>query len=183
MKNKTLLAASLMFTAFINVAHATDDQGTVNFSGVIINPPCEINSNSKAVNVVFTPLGTNAFSAIGAEASQTQPFSINLTKCPADTKVNITFSGDTATDKTQLKALTSVADTGVGIVVYGTGSASSTKVTFDDQPNAAFQQTTGSETVNDITFNYSSKIVATVAPASIVGGDFTASSTFTVYYP
>ncbi|HCL5257978.1 TPA: type 1 fimbrial protein [Salmonella enterica] len=183
MKKKVILSASLLFAAVMGVAHAaTDDQGTVTFNGTIINPPCEIDTTSKDTRVTFTPLGTNAFAGIGEEASQTQPFSIKLIDCPANTNVNLTFAGDTATDNTQLKAVTNGEDTGVGIVVYGTDSAK-TKVTFDDEPVAGLQQISGEDEKNDITFNYISKVVATVDPASIKGGNFTATSTFTIYYP
>lgn len=182
MKKKVILSASLLLAAAINVAHATDDQGTVTFNGTIINPPCEIDSGSKSATVTFTPLGTNAFAGVGQEASQTQPVNIKLTKCPSATNVNLTFSGDIATDSTQLKATTDNEDTGVGIVMYGTDGAK-TKVTFDDQPIAALQQTSGADEKNDITFSYNSKIVATVAPGSIKGGDFTAVATYTIYYP
>lgn len=185
MKKKVLLSASLLLVAAINVAHAadsTDDQGTVTFTGTIINPPCQVDTNSEDVQVPFTPLGTNAFAGIGEEASQVQPFAIKLTNCPAKTKVNLTFAGDTATENTQLKATTAGADTGVGIVVYG-ADASTAKVVFDDQANSAFAQTTGTEEKNDLTFNFTSKVVATVAPASIKGGGFTATTTYTIYYP
>ena len=122
MKKKVLLSASLLLVAAINVAHAadlTDDQGTVTFTGTIINPPCQVDTDSEDVQVPFTPLGTNAFAGIGEEASQVQPFAIKLTKCPANTVVNLTFAGDTATENTQLKALTGGGDTGVGIVGFG----------------------------------------------------------------
>lgn len=185
MKKKVLFSASLLLATVFNVAYAadtTDDQGTVTFSGVIINPPCEVDTTSEDIKVTFTPLGTNAFAGIGEEASQVQPFSIKLINCPASTDVNLTFAGDTATDTTQLKATTDGADTGVGVVVYG-ADASNDKVTFDDKVNAAFQQKTGADEKNDLTFNFTSKVVATVTPANIVGGEFTASTTYTIYYP
>jgi len=185
MKKKVLLSASLLLVAAINVAHAadlTDDQGTVTFTGTIINPPCQVDTDSEDVQVPFTPLGTNAFAGIGEEASQVQPFAIKLTKCPANTVVNLTFAGDTATENTQLKALTGGVDTGVGIVVYG-ADASNDKVVFNDEANSAFAQTTGASEENDLTFNFTSKVVATVDPASIKGGEFAATTTYTIYYP
>ena len=185
MKKKVLLSASLLLVAAINVAHAadlTDDQGTVTFIGTIINPPCQVDTDSEDVQVPFTPLGTNAFAGIGEEASQVQPFAIKLTKCPANTVVNLTFAGDTATENTQLKALTGGVDTGGGIVVYG-ADASNDKVVFNDEANSAFAQTTGASEENDLTFNFTSKVVATVDPASIKGGEFAATTTYTIYYP
>ncbi|ECG1422077.1 TPA_asm: type 1 fimbrial protein [Salmonella enterica subsp. salamae serovar 58:d:z6] len=182
MKKKVILSTSLLFAAAIGVAHAaTDDQGTVTFNGLIINPPCEITDGSKDTQVTFTPLGTNAFAGLGSEASQTQPVSITLSNCPKDTNVNLTFAGDTAADNTQLKATTGSEDTGVAIVMYGTDGT--TKVTFNDEPVAALQQMTGNDEQNEMTFNYNSKVVATVDPANIKGGDFIATTTYTIYYP
>lgn len=182
MKKKVILSTSLLFVAAIGVAHAaTDDQGTVTFNGLIINPPCEISTDSKDTQVTFTPLGTNAFAGLGSEASQTQPVSIVLSNCPKDTNVNLTFAGDIASDDTQLKATTGSDDTGVAIVMYGTDGA--TKVTFNDEPVAALQQMTGNDEQNEMTFNYNSKVVATVEPANIKGGNFTATATYTIYYP
>ena len=87
-----------------------------------------------------------------------------------------------ATENTQLKALTGGVDTGVGIVVYG-ADASNDKVVFNDEANSAFAQTTGASEENDLTFNFTSKVVATVDPASIKGGEFAATTTYTIYYP
>ena len=49
--------------------------------------------------------------------------------------------------------------------------------------NSAFAQTTGTGEENDLTFNFTSKVVATVDPASIKGGEFAATTTYTIYYP
>lgn len=164
-------------------AALTDDQGTVHFQGKIINPPCEVSTDAKTVNVTFTPMAANSFAAIGSENPQTQDVKIDLESCPADTTINLTFSGATATTSDQLKAMTGSDATGVGIVMYGTGSAASTKVTFDNAPNAAFAQKTPAGDASDLAFNFKAKVVATVAPASIKGGDFTADTTYTIYYP
>lgn len=181
---KALVPAMVLLTS-LGTANAAvnDDQGTVHFQGKVINPPCEVDTTSKAINVVFTPVGTNGFSGVGAEHSQTQDVSIKLNACPADTNINLTFSGTTATTSDQLKATTGSEDTGLGIVLYGTGSAASQKVTFDNQPNSAFSQLTPAGVASDLTFNYKAKLVATVNPADMKGGDFSADSTYTIYYP
>ncbi|WP_376739518.1 fimbrial protein [Atlantibacter subterraneus] len=175
----TLLAIS----SLANIAYATDDQGTVHFTGKVVSAPCEIDSGSKTVNVTFTPVSTTSFSALGSENSQTQDVAIKLITCPADTTVNLTFSGTTDTTNEELKAMTSTDPTGLAVVLYGTGAASSNKVTFDNAPNSAFAQTTPTGPASDLTFNYQAKLVATVAPATIKGGDFTADATYTIYYP
>lgn len=180
-----LISAMVLSSVAIGNAHAalTDDQGTVHFQGKIINPPCEVSTDSKTVNVTFTPMVATTFAAIGSENSQTQDVVINLKSCPADTTINLTFSGATATTSDQLKAMTGSDATGVGIVMYGTGSAASTKVVFDNKPDAAFAQTTPAGEASDLAFNYKAKVVATVTPADIKGGDFTADTTYTISYP
>lgn len=184
--NRKLILMPVMVLTSLVVGNAnaalTDDQGTVHFQGKIINPPCEVATDAKTVNVTFTPMGANSFADIGSENPQTQDVSIKLATCPADTTINLTFSGVTATTSDQLKAMTGSDATGVGIVMYGTGSAASSKVVFDNTPNAAFAQKTGAE-ATDLTFNYKAKVVATAAPADIKGGDFTADATYTIYYP
>lgn len=185
--NRKLILMPAMVLASLVIGNAnaalTDDQGTIHFQGKIINPPCEVATTAKTVNVTFTPVAANSFASVGSENPQTQDVAINLESCPADTTINLTFSGATATTSEQLKAMTGAEATGVGIVMYGTGTAASTKVTFDNAPNAAFAQKTPVGEASDLAFNYKAKLVATVTPADIKGGDFTADATYTIYYP
>lgn len=68
-----LISAMVLSSVAIGNAHAalTDDQGTVHFQGKIINPPCEVSTDSKTVNVTFTPMVATTFAAIGSENPQT----------------------------------------------------------------------------------------------------------------
>ncbi|HAU5637418.1 fimbrial protein [Citrobacter amalonaticus] len=182
---KLSLIPLVILVSYVNITNAAtgDDQGTVHFKGTVINPPCEVDTNSKDVTVTFTPVGTNGFSANGEEDAQTQDLAIKLGTCPADMTINLTFSGVTATTSEQLKAMTGTDPTGLGVVLYGTGTASNTKVTFDNMPNVAFAQTTPTGAASDLTFNYTAKLVATVEPETMKGGAFTADATYTIYYP
>ncbi len=118
---KTFLAIAVAGVATIgmmNMAQAAD--GTINFTGEIIDKTCTVapDSKSKAVN-----LGKVAVSALtgtkGSKAAPT-PFTLKLTSCPASvTAATLTFDGArdiTNPELLQVPGGPGVAD-GVGIEI------------------------------------------------------------------
>ncbi|HEJ7179684.1 TPA: fimbrial protein [Serratia marcescens] len=115
----TTLASNVIFTA-----HAAD--GTINFTGEILEQACEVDAGSKSQTVALGKVSKNAFSSAGDTAAATS-FDIKLSKCPgALSTASVKFEGTpNATDNNVLALNQETgAATGVGVKLYNVdGSA------------------------------------------------------------
>jgi len=96
--------------------------GTVHFTGQIVDAPCVVAIGSQDQDVNLGQVKTLVFSAAG-DKSPAQPFQINLENCVIGstfTKANVSFSGIGDTDNAALLAIDNQAGaaSGVGIGIY-----------------------------------------------------------------
>lgn len=169
---KYVFALSVLSAAVLS-AHAAD--GTINFTGSVIDPACTATASN--ANVAMGSISKSALSSVGA-TSQGKPLAITLSSCPAAAKTaTITFSGTPDTANSNLlqvvAADSNTAATGIGIALYEENG--STLIPL----NTASASKTLSAT-NDTVYNFIAKYMAT--SATITGGDANSSVSYTINY-
>lgn len=116
--NKSVLCLALSLAAFSQCSMAKD--GTVNFTGDIVETPCVVASDSQYQDVNLGQVKSSTF-AKAKDASAFKNFNINLEECNVATlkNTNVTFRGTSDTVDTDLLAIggQSGAATGVGIEI------------------------------------------------------------------
>lgn len=80
-----LLLVSSLSLPFMANAEAFD--GTVNFTGKIVDSTCVVSSDSKTIAVQLPTISKSSFTAVGDVRGKT-PFDIKLTNCPATVSLN-----------------------------------------------------------------------------------------------
>lgn len=171
MKKIMFIHSALLATAISGSAFAAD--GTINFTGKIIDDACKVDTSS--LNVPLGSVAKSSFGAAGASASPTR-FTIKLKDCPASvTSASIHFDGPTDSVNSKLLALTSGASvaTNVGIGIYEQDSNTLIPIGSSAAPVAIAQNT-----VNEL--NFIAKYVSTAA--TVVAGTANAVATFTISY-
>ncbi|WP_202300859.1 fimbrial protein [Dryocola clanedunensis] len=110
---KTLLAMAIAGVALMgmtNAARAAD--GTINFSGEILDQTCAISATSSTMNVDLGKVSKSSLTGAAGTKSAPQPFEINLTSCPA-ALANATVKFDGTADATNSDLLKITSGTGV----------------------------------------------------------------------
>lgn len=171
MKNSfTLPAFAIAGMMVCGLAHAVD--GTVNFTGAILDTACTITPATVPVNM--GTLTSAGFSGVGSTPNFTE-FSITLTACPAAlTTAEVIFSGTANPADATVLGLTAGANTasGVGIALFEADSA--TRVNLGTASAAQPITAAGG------TLRFIAKYIQTAAP--IVEGDANATATFILQY-
>ncbi len=173
MKKSLIAAALLTGSAFASMANAAD--GTINFTGNIIDVACNITASTATQTVAMGTVVSSSLNTVGATSAPTR-FKIELTGCPATvTRATIKFDGQANPDDPNLLVLTSAAGvaTGVGIGLYEQDSTTMLPI---GTPSASKTLSTADST----TFEFIAKYVAT--NATVVAGSANAVSDFTVAY-
>lgn len=117
--NKTMMA-TVVSMSLLSSAHAVQGQGTVTFSGAIIDAPCSINPDSTKQVVELGEVSVAALKAGGI--STPRPFQINLENCTFDTASSVTVTFGGAENAQGLLGITGTAK-GAGIAISdGTGT-------------------------------------------------------------
>lgn len=120
MKYQALAVAALAVLSGSAFA-ANSGDGTVKFTGEIVDAPCVISTDSQNQEVVLGQVKKSVFAAAGDKSTAT-PFEIKLEDCDitAKKKVNVSFSGVGDADKSDLISVSteSGSATGVGIGIY-----------------------------------------------------------------
>ncbi|WP_455916586.1 fimbrial protein [Pantoea agglomerans] len=173
MKKNVIALSLLAGAAFISSAQAAD--GTINFTGTIIDAACTVTPATAAQNVALGTVNASGFSAAGDTQGATR-FDIVLTQCPAAlTSATIKFDGLTHANNRSILALS-----GAGTLATGVGVA-----IFEDNNTALIPVATASapKTLNagaDTTFSYIAKYMATAG--TVTPGPANAVSDFTIAY-
>lgn len=162
----------VLFSGFALVSTANAADGTINFTGSILDSACTVTGSTQTV--ALGSVVKSAFTAAGNTASPTK-FSITLSSCPEATKTAIvSFDGTTNTTNSNLLALTSgSAATGVGVGIYE--SDNTTIIPVGTHSASKTLSTTASTT-----FNFIAKYVATAA--AVTAGSANAVSDVTISY-
>ncbi|OLY73125.1 pilus assembly protein [Pseudomonas sp. ATCC PTA-122608] len=106
--------------AFSSLQTASAANGTVSFTGEIVQSTCAVVSADQTKTVVLGKYPTSAFPKSGA-TSGAKAFSISLEKCEAG-DYTLRFDGNTPTGNPNLLAVTGGA-TGVGVEILDNNSA------------------------------------------------------------
>ncbi|MDV5227246.1 fimbrial protein [Providencia rettgeri] len=171
---KKIILATLISGAMSASALAVDaGQGTVTFTGSIISAPCSIAPGEENQEVPLGQVSDVTLTAGGASASQ--PFSIQLQGCNLqDTNtVSVTFAGTEAKNGT--------AGTGM-LQITGEASGAAVKLMSSSgaqiNVNSAHQQ---SYVAGDNELKFTAALQG-IAGATVVPGDFSAVTNFTLAY-
>ncbi|SEE24064.1 MULTISPECIES: fimbrial protein [Pseudomonas] len=117
--SKVLLPmAGLLIAGSLQTASAAN--GTVNFTGEIVQSTCAVVSGDQTKTVVLGKYPTSAFPKTGA-TSGAKAFTISLEKCEAG-DYSLRFDGNTPTGNPDLLAVTGGAK-GVGVEILDNNSA------------------------------------------------------------
>ncbi|EIG0026027.1 long polar fimbria major subunit LpfA [Salmonella enterica] len=115
---KVVFALSALAVVSTSAFAAESGDGTIKFTGEIVDAPCVVSTDSQNQEVVLGQVKKNIFKAIG-DKSSSKPFQIKLEDCDitSNTKVNVSFNG--VDDATLVSVNTEAgAATGVGIGIY-----------------------------------------------------------------
>lgn len=171
MKRLSVVPA-LIFAALSFQSIAAD--GTINFTGNIIDTACTLDTNSANQTVILGNVSSKAFNAAGSTAAPTK-FNITLTTCPAAaTSAKVTFDGTESSANPNILALNAGQTAGgVGVALYEQNG--STPV-----PLEAVSQSQPLVSTGPNTLTYVAKYMATAA--TVTAGTANATSTFTIIY-
>ncbi|CNG96668.1 putative mannose-resistant/Proteus-like fimbrial protein [Yersinia aldovae] len=171
---KNIITALVLGLGVSSMAHAAD--GTINFTGNIIEQACDITSGVAGTQTVnLGNIAKSNLSGAGKTSGSTK-FSIVLADCPVDfipTSVSVKFDGTSVAADTSLLALTA-GQTATGVGVQILEADGNTPVPLR---TASVQQTlvSGGTTTLDFVARYKAVAVATAGTAN-------ASTTFVVDY-
>ena len=167
-----ILALLVAAAAISPVAHAAD--GTVKFTGKILDSACTVDASTKDQTVALGQIDKGAFSAAGDTAAATR-FSIKLTACPATvTSAKVKFDGTADAGNNNVLALTSGTGVATGVGVQLANADGSVLPLYTDSTSTTLS-TTG---VN--TLDFVARYIATAA--TVTPGEADATANFTVNY-
>lgn len=171
---KLAMAASTLLLA--SGAYAED--GTINFTGSIIDSSCVVNTNGSANSTGSVDLGkvsTQSLNTAGATAAPTQ-FSIKVTNCKVGSTVAIQFDGTAHSVNKDILAITGSGTEGVadnvGVAIYNQDSTSILPLN-----SASKIQTTDND--GSAEFPFTARYYAT---AAVTAGTANATATFNIAY-
>lgn len=171
------LALTTAALGYNGLACAAD--GTINFTGMIADNVCTVDTASATQTVNLGNVSVNALASAGTTASPTR-FTLTLKNCPDTVKTAQTrFDGTPASGNSSILALNTPADgtmtaaKNVGVAIYEQDS--STLV-----PLGTPSKDTKISSTADNTLTYIAKYYATGTPVSAGLADATA--TFTITY-
>ncbi|MCM7587701.1 fimbrial protein [Enterobacter chuandaensis] len=110
MKATTLSALFLAMVTITATGYAAD--GTINFTGSIIDETCTVDSGSQNLNVDLGKVSKTSLDGAAGKKAASSSFTLSLSKCPETvTTAKVKFDGTSDSSNQQLLALNS--DTGV----------------------------------------------------------------------
>jgi len=175
---RTILFSSTFMVAacLAPMAHSAD--GTINFTGTILEGACTVEPGSATQNVSLGTVNKAAFVNAGDRASSA-PFSVVFNSCnPAVTRVALRFYGRPAAGNNQLLGLTASTGAAAGVGIGLFESDGSTLVPLGTKSLGIAAPASGASARLDFTAKY----VATADVSAITGGPANAVATFTLDY-
>lgn len=173
----SLLASALLAAASIApLAHAVD--GTINFTGTILDAACTVDPGSATQTVSLGTVNKAVFVNAGDHASSA-PIIITFGSCdPAITRIAARFDGPAAAGNSQLLGLTAATGAAVGVGIGIFEADGSALVPLGTKSVGIVAPAAGA----DATLEFRAKYVSTSALAGITGGPANAVATFTLDY-
>jgi major type 1 subunit fimbrin (pilin) len=178
--NKKVVFARAMLAATIaaGISFSTNAaDGTINFTGSILDSACTVNTTSASQTVNLGMVQRTSFAAAGDVAAATR-FDIVLENCPDTvTSASVTFDGVANTANGNILALASGQTAeGVGVALFEADGV--TAIPLSTKSASMTLDNTSEENTNVMTFI--AKYQAT--QESVVAGTANATSDFTIIY-
>jgi major type 1 subunit fimbrin (pilin) len=174
MKMDSFFKMSVLAAGLVAAMGANAADGTLNVTGSLISSGCTVDSASLAAPVALGELQSSDFAAVG-DISDKHDIVINLTSCPTS-QAGVMLSASGAADATNDELLALAADstaTGLGIALYNKDGALIPMSSASAA--AAIDAETGAATIN-------LQAAAMSTAEHVTGGDFTATTNFTLSY-
>lgn len=124
--NMKKLSAAVVIMLGLGVSAAQADDGSLNFSGKVVNGTCSVDAGSSAIPVAFNSIPAATLDALAQGETTTslqKPFSIKLTGCTAGVVANVMFDGPNTSGRVPNAFATPANYVGVIISDAGTGAA------------------------------------------------------------
>lgn len=174
MKMTSFFKMSVLAAGMVAAMGANAADGTLQISGNIIASGCTVDSASLATPVAMGVLQSADFAAVGTISAK-QDIAINLTGCPtSQAGVMLSASGSADATNDQLLALSADSTaTGLGIALYNKDGALIPM-------NAASAAAPIDAEAGTATINLQAAAMSTAE--DVTGGDFTATTNFTLSY-
>lgn len=166
--------AGLMLAGSFQAANAAN--GTVNFTGEIVQSTCTVVSADQTKTVVLGKYPTSAFPKTGA-TSGAKAFTISLEKCEVG-DYTLRFDGNTPTGNPDLLAVTGGAK-GVGVEILDNNSAI-VPITQDVASPATVTIAAGATSPGTATFNLRARYRS--FQDVVTAGKADSNATFTIQY-
>ncbi|MGJ7545759.1 fimbrial protein [Variovorax sp. LT1R16] len=184
-KNRFIQIAALVAAGVLAQGAFAATDGTINFTGDIVDAPCSIAAGSQNLSVPLGKVARTAFdgatagtATVGKKASAPAKFSIDLLGCGATAKgATVTFSGTADADDATNLRLSSSGQAGAASasgVAIELGDSAGTKIALG---TASSQYTLGT---GDNSLKFQAVYVAT--KAAVTTGPANATAQFTVNY-
>jgi fimbrial protein len=179
-----VIVAGMLFMAEATVAAEKASlpatlNGRVNYSGMVVVPPCVITVAGESNIIEMETVRTNQFSGMGSWSAP-QPFTIELDGCNSSVSdsVNIMFSGITNEKDPQVfqAGYGRNAVQGIGLGIFNAGDELMLPNTWPLAPRVAEKTATGTRSLH-----YFAKYRAT--SVNIEPGDASATVYFSAIYP
>lgn len=173
-KSVSALMLSMSALGVFSDAYAFD--GTINFTGEIIDQGCEIGGGRSTINVDLGKVTVPSFSGTAGAVAGARSFDIALSNCPTEmSQVGVIFDGPLDSADTQLLALSGGAGaaTGVGIALYEADAVTQIPLATPSKPNAL-------DGATDVVLTYIAKYKSTAA--TVEAGKANATANFTLVY-
>lgn len=118
MMNKNMIAAAIAASAVLSLANANAADGTINFTGEIIDQACTVDIGSNnTMSVDLGRIARTSFRNTG-DVSDSTLFTIKLINCPASvTSAKVKFDGENDQNNTDLLAITQGASSASGVAI------------------------------------------------------------------
>ena len=174
MKLNVFSKVSILAAVMVAAMGANAADGTLQITGNVIASGCTVDSASLATPVALGELQSADFAAVGT-ISEKQDIAINLTGCPtSQAGVMLSASGSADATNDQLLALSADSTaTGLGIALYNKDGA---LIPMSSASAAApIDAEAGTATIN-------LQAAAMSTAENVTGGDFTATTNFTLSY-
>ncbi|ECC1505696.1 fimbrial protein [Salmonella enterica subsp. houtenae] len=183
MKRKITAAIAVFFTTISIASSVFAHDGTVNFTGKIIEAGCKIDGNvTTDKDVELGEISRTAFTTSGDTAATT-PFSLVLTECPASLlgkSVNVKYEGTPDNINNDYLQLTGYGDSGVAKgVAIELLNADLSSLPLGTESNAVNIQGTA-DAPAETNLNFFARYVST--EASVTAGTANATVNFTLTY-
>jgi major type 1 subunit fimbrin (pilin) len=174
---KNIIVATLVAAAAMTTASAFASDGTINFTGSVIDASCNVtNAATGSLSVPMGQVSKSAFSAAGDTAAATK-FTLKVTGCPTTTDgaVRVSFDGTSVSGNSSVLALTGAGTAGVASGL-GIQLSDATQAVVPLNVNSASYALTAGAADLDFVARY----IATAAAVTVGSADATAS--FSIIY-